>query len=795
MTLTAPSPLDATDRRLLLQNEASVAVQAGTYKVAVATEVAGHGVSGARRDASHELTVAGPRFALEAAAVESLYPPPGSSADYRQTMAHLALTEPSLPWQRSADAGSTPWLALVVLSATDLRADPVTGKTWVECEIKDFLAECAAPKDGVLLPTLGPEELPKGVTLCRTVEMSAEVFTDVLPRLGETAKLVFVRRVREDADRAWADGTTGPGKATEHATSVVLSARLPHTAGDYSAHLISLEGMGAHLHGTWPLTHRNTTVRTVKMLSLYSWSFHHDPDAKGSFEDAVKELATRSGNDLLLRLPVPGGSHQDTTAGAAARKRLSAGYVPVAHRLPTGERTVAWYRGPFTPVLPAPPPFTAEKLTCETNALAYEPEHGLFDVSYSSAFALGRFLTLADPALNQALTLLRKDALATVHTAVVQGAARHGPDGPAAREALARARTAPAPSGPGSSPRVARHLRATGSARRDLEALLAARMTRAASAPTPVPALEADGEAAQERADVRAELRAVLRAPQGSALAGFVSHVVDVHAAVIDDSLCARKLLQAVPLDHLVPDPRLLPEESIRLFAVDGTWLSTMVAGAVQMGQATSLDHSVGQHLRRRLLSTFALPKYGMLVRSRVVRDWPALIIEAVDGTLARPVLFSPPRRLAPDLLLAHFTAAPGRIVLRRPAEQPHYGLDGEDTVKLRNLADARHLGQTLHNHDCGGILDLRRTGCATGQPTETLTVLTEDATRKCLNRALRNALSDQGQWYTDEANKNRQELTAAEMGLQLLDTTARLVLSRADDASDLDVSTTEATS
>ncbi|MFB6601389.1 hypothetical protein ACFCXR_23840 [Streptomyces noursei] len=793
MTDSTVTLQDDSDRRLLLQEETRPAVESGRYKVTVTTEVSGSGVTaGGLPPASHELTVAGPRYALDAATVDTLYPPPGSSGDYRRTMAHLSLTEPTLPWQRDArashasDTARPPWLALLVLSKGEAPINPDTGKATVQRTIKDFMDQCKAAQGEVLLPDLGEEELPKGLTNCSTIDVSAEVFTDVLPRRQEIGNLVFVRRVL-DKDRLWADKTTAPATNNEHARALVLSARLPATPGPYSAHLVSLEGLGDYLDGAWPLKRGGTTIQQVRLLSLYSWSFHHAPDARGSFEDAVNELVDNNGDDaMLLRLPVPGGcapNAKDSATGAAARRRLCAGYVPVTHRLSTGEETFAWYRGPFTPVTAEKLPRSPENLHYESDALAYDQAHGVFDVSYASAFTLGRFLLLSDPALNQALSVLRKDVHNTLHVALAQGAARQGPDGQGARTVMARALDAAAEAGTASSPRVARHLRVTGGARRDFETLLATRTARAGRG---VPVGKAPQQTHTDAArlqDTRTALRAAAQLPASNALAALVSHVVDQHVPALDEALCARRLLAALPLDHLVPDRRMLPPESIRFFAVDGGWLSVMLAGALRMGQATSLDHAATTHLHTRLLQNANLPPSGMLVRSRVVRDWPSLIVEAtVQGSNGSgSVLYNPPRRVAPDLLLVFFTQDPDQVVLRRPAEQPHYGLDGEQIVNLRDLSDPTTLGHASTS-TCNKILDLRRTGCTSKKPTEVLTVLTTGTNPSpCLNRALCTALKDHGLWYTTAPDKDRRELTSAEQGLQLLDTTHRLVLKRAN--------------
>jgi len=72
------------------------------------------------------------------------------------------------------------------------------------------------------------------------------------------------------------------------------------------------------------------------------------------------------------------------------------GYVPLNHRLRDGASTISWYRGPLVPdrvgdqrELPLLGQ-SADELT------RYDPETGMYDVSYTAAWELGRLLTLRD---------------------------------------------------------------------------------------------------------------------------------------------------------------------------------------------------------------------------------------------------------------------------------------------------------------------------------------------------------------------------------------------------------------
>ena len=83
------------------------------------------------------------------------------------------------------------------------------------------------------------------------------------------------------------------------------------------------------------------------------------------------------------------------------RKALALGYAAADYRTRLGERTVAWYRGPLLPVAMQPnpqPPFRDAEA-----ALVYDPDTGMFDVSFGVAWQTGRLLALADREIATAL--------------------------------------------------------------------------------------------------------------------------------------------------------------------------------------------------------------------------------------------------------------------------------------------------------------------------------------------------------------------------------------------------------
>ena len=54
-------------------------------------------------------------------------------------------------------------------------------------------------------------------------------------------------------------------------------------------------------------------------------------------------------------------------------------------------------------------------------------------------------------------------------------------------------------------------------------------------------------------------------------------------SALIVEWLRSLRCLRGVPLGYLVPDTRMLPEESLRFFAVDANWLDALCDGALSL--------------------------------------------------------------------------------------------------------------------------------------------------------------------------------------------------------------------
>lgn len=146
----------------------------------------------------------------------------------------------------------------------------------------------------------------------------------------------------------------------------------------------------------------------------------------------------------------------------------------------------------------------------------------------------------------------------------------------------------------------------------------------------------------------------------------------------VADWLARARSLQTLPFTHLVPDPRMLPPDAIRLCALDVAWMNDFLAGAWRVGGGGPLP---------ALPTGWVMsgPVTGVLLRSAVVSQFPHMRIEATDpfGTPLPPftgpddpaVPGSAIRSLGPGLALALFHGCIARLRLHLTPEALHYGL------------------------------------------------------------------------------------------------------------------------
>jgi hypothetical protein len=666
-------------------------------------------------------SVDGARFALDPADIHAVFPPANSQGLYERTLPHIVLTRRALPWERTLQTGQPelPWMALLLFDAAEIIAPDLSGADGAASGLtRDqtlTVRQLNSPAAGVFRPTLALQSYEDPDKLkCRVIDIAPATFTAVVPRLAEIKYLAHCREVNTGDkvilnldEQGWFSVVVG-NRLPDPATSGKNGAG--GTPGNLNiAHLVSLEGFADYLVDA---PHFPDGTARVRLISLASWVFTCLLGQGQSFAELARGLVAANSQmdtSLLLKLPpLPGSADAQPTRGhKIAAAALDAGYVPLSYQTRQGEQTFAWYRGPLAPVVTER---FADRQPFDTadEAIIYDATTGLFDQSYGVAWQIGRLLALADRSFGVNLLAWRRAAHQVVDLLLERLKSENlstlldDPDAVAELNTLIEPRLinqqflnyllddfaqnlAPVVSAPGTSqpPRTS------------------ARPALSAPAVTPT---------------VIAELQRLLDDPQVQALLQTLSDPRDnptMEQIVL--WLARLVLLNGVPFEHLVPDARMLPPESIRFFYLDQNWLDCLVDGALSLGVHSSRDNLHDRILRPTLNDAvddavlqerdrlLGLPlstgsnalgsMAGFLLRSALVAGWPGLEVRAYRQTDGKsggePIKPLRIERLAPNVLLCLFPEVPAWVELDEPQEGFHFGIEDDDMIELRYPAGA----------------------------------------------------------------------------------------------------------
>ncbi|KAJ5675314.1 uncharacterized protein N7477_005248 [Penicillium maclennaniae] len=401
-------------------------------------------------------------------------------------------------------------------------------------------------------------------------------------------------------------------------------------------HLVSLKGVEDYV--------RIPTISSrVGLVSLYSWTYTTLPPDNINFVDAMRLVGSRIPQPLRALDPVinsvKAADKDDPSHAASARlqQRLTDGYSMVRYLTETGESTAAFFRGPLTPNLPPHPLNDAwPSQTNFSSALQIlDSSLGIMDITYSSAWELGRTLAIADRGYTAAIARVRtvvntqavnetKKAgtgsdptraavVGGLETAVdlIKNISRGLADGSRTIDPAKRWRTSTAASAPASTPQDTSRL---------FDTHVHAAMEKVASA---VPAADATSDTPSQHFNEA-------NIPSSPDWATMVKWIVD------------KLYLYGIPAHYLITEQSHLPPESIRFFYIDPTWTDAFIDGALSIAnQIDNPDDVVRQAMKNQLNNYFAsvdktllprpqqIPTYGFFLRSAVVQAFPNLQIHA----------------------------------------------------------------------------------------------------------------------------------------------------------------------
>ena len=98
------------------------ALPAEDYVLRAEQSLVSNGDEIASPSAEQAFSAVGPRFALDPAEIQSVFPPNNSTGTYGYKLPHIVLTQRALPWERKLEQDpAVPWLALLVFAQGELQ--------------------------------------------------------------------------------------------------------------------------------------------------------------------------------------------------------------------------------------------------------------------------------------------------------------------------------------------------------------------------------------------------------------------------------------------------------------------------------------------------------------------------------------------------------------------------------------------------------------------------------------------------------------------------------------------------
>lgn len=343
-------------------------LDSGTYTVEVEQKVKTEGSNKIPEQTfSKELTfyVDGHRFApLTPDVIYAVFPPAGNLGEYSNALPHIILKRGTLPWERTIKSTNSnlPWLALLLFQESE-KPEPQTIK----------LKELKATSGNTKFPTFIYEPGQNDEDVVTVIDVPKNILEKILPPEKDLTLLASVNQITNEND-----------KPLSEPLATILGNRLPKKGEVSTVHLVALEERYDKDSGEFDYQGAGPKD-FIRLVSLASWSFTC-VNSKHNFDALLKEIDR---DPDTLRLP--------SQNNHPAKQYLDLGYVPLHHALRQGDKTISWYHSPLSTGQ------SQDKLT-DTVAIAdqlmrYDPNTGMFDVSYAMAWQLGRMLTLQNQSL------------------------------------------------------------------------------------------------------------------------------------------------------------------------------------------------------------------------------------------------------------------------------------------------------------------------------------------------------------------------------------------------------------
>ncbi|AMR33476.1 hypothetical protein A0256_19645 [Mucilaginibacter sp. PAMC 26640] len=410
-----------TEKKVIFIQYDEPPLKAGKYTVTLEQQVNLN--TGAPYTTTREFAVTGQRFTLNPNDFNSVFPPNLANGEFSGVFPLAVFNRRTLPWERTSvkTDPSAPWLALLLFNQDQV---PEIKKTTVKDLVPLGTAITVEGSDQTGVGTMpaslfsypGLNELQYGESPndeVNVIDVPVTTFNQIAPSPADLSYLAHIRDT-ETIDK------TDQKIIDEEFYSVVAGNRIPKDDAISYVFLVSLENFGDCLPGNDGANHLPVGTSFVRLITYSSWHFTVNLGNE-TFEKLLEGLNKNILGErglTTLQYPFDGTAPTDAEIETALKNQadnkltaadskilvgnaLAMGYVPLNQILRHTGNTVSWYRSSLTPLNVAQtlnPPFSTPDAINQ-----YNPETGMFDVSYGSAWQIGQLMALQNKAYSTEL--------------------------------------------------------------------------------------------------------------------------------------------------------------------------------------------------------------------------------------------------------------------------------------------------------------------------------------------------------------------------------------------------------
>lgn len=547
--------------------------------------------------------VTGPKFQLNPNQIVSVYPPNAGKGDFMAVLPTLALKRSTLPWERSPLSSSkdyssvnqvqnSSWLFLLLVDENELLSGSVK-------ELND--QSLSGLQNTLGIDSNEVHHLPKKINYLTVNSSLIAGDSSLIPNTLSELQYLSYARVKNE-----------PGEESGEEHAVLLCNRLPKKGSNSTVYLVSLENNYQTLDNGNSFTFNgfdNPKDSTKKVFPyLYKWKFH-------AFDDQLYCITENKAKKINSSL--------------SKDYDFSSIYEKVYIR--TGEFTDALSK--------LKPAITVKKELNVIEQISKVPGSNFHELLSNLD---GGFKPLSIPVTSESITSSGSLKLTYLNGTQSENTTPSNAwyRSPLAASPISLANLDSFKFEAGFFPEQASGLVLTINGTDDYTYSSAFELGRL----TALDDVDFAKEFYKWKCEYAAAKRASLNPDPHSYLAVSDQTTIPVLPKHINDKFIAWKQLKGIPYRYLVPDPSLLPNESIRYFQVDQNWIKAFICGAFSIGHTIETNFSDEltklmsfnrtQEIINNKTIEINFPKYGFLINSFAVSGWPGYLVETTPPSL-----------------------------------------------------------------------------------------------------------------------------------------------------------------